>query len=194
MPGTGTQVFILDKRGGLLRTVLHLTLGFVAWFVLTIILMEAVEWVAGPVGESLLAAAIVVLFLLSGILVVPLCVLLRWYVATSIAVAVDAETGMTVTRKSMRRAEQTKHYRWQDVTGTEMSTTTSEEGLHTGHTFYVYTADGEQLKIPSSMGSFDYFLDFVNRAATHLPYTWSYFDHTIAGRDRGWHRVPREQR
>jgi hypothetical protein len=194
MPGTGTQVFILDKRGGVLRTVSHLILGFVAWFVLTIILMEIVEWVAGPLGESLLAAAVVVLFLLSGILVVPLCVFLHWRVAARITVAVDAETGMTVTRKSMRRGEQIKHYPWRDVTGTEMTGTTSGHGMHTEYTFYVYTADGETLKIPLSMGSFGYFLDLVNRAATHLPYTWSYVDYTIAGRDRGWYQAPREQR
>ncbi|HEX7176904.1 MAG TPA: hypothetical protein VF240_16710 [Pyrinomonadaceae bacterium] len=194
--GTGTQVFIPKKSpagGILLWAVLHLILGFVAWFVLTTILMSIVERVVGPVGEVGLADVIVVLFLLSGTIVVPLCVFLRWYVATTLAIALDAETGITLTNKSMRRGEQIKHYHWQDVTGTQMIGTTSGEGIHTEYTFYVYTADGGEIKIPRSMGSFDYFLDIVNRATTHLTYTWMYVDYTIAGRDQGWHQVTRAQ-
>ena len=124
---------------------------------------------------------------------VGLCVFLRWYIAPSLAVALDAEAGMTLTSKSMRRGEQIKHYHWRDVTGTQMVGTTSGGGVHTEYTFCVYTADGGEIKIPRSMGSFDYFLDIVNRATTHLPYTWTYVDHTIAGRDRGWYQVNRAQ-
>lgn len=158
------------------------------------ILLIILERVVGSIDGSPVVAGIIVLFLLSGIIVVPLCVLLRWYVASSLTVALDAETGMTLTRKSMRRGKQIKHYHWQDVSGTQMTGTTSGDGAHTSYTFCLYTADGEKLEIPRSMGSFDYFLDFVNRAATHLPYTWSYIDYTIAGRDRGWYQVPREKR
>lgn len=194
--GAGTQVFTPNKSsagGRLLRVVLQLILGFVAWFVLTGILMSVLEAVVGPVLESALAVVVIVLFQLSGIIVVPLLVFLRWYFATGLAIALDDETGMTVTRKSMRRGRQIKHYRWQDVAETQMIGTTSGEGLFTDYTFHMYTADGEKLEIPRSMGSFDYFLDIVNRATTHLPYTWSYVDYTIAGRDRGWYQVTRAQ-
>jgi hypothetical protein len=174
-----------------------LILGFVAWFVLALLLMAILERVAGPIGESLLVLVSTLLFLLSGIIVVPLCVFLRWYGATSLAIALDSETGMTLMRKSWRRGEQVKHYPWQDVTGTQMIGTTSGNGTHTSYTFYVYTADGETLTIPLSMESFDYFLDIINRAATHLPYTWSFLDYQTArsqGMERGWHQVAREQR
>ena len=193
---TGTQVFIPKKSpagGRLLWAVLQLILGSVAWFVLTAILMSIVGRVVGPVGELGLADVIVVLFLLSGIIVVPLCVFLRWYVATTLAIALNGETGMTLTSKSLRRGEQIKHYHWQDVTGTQMTGTTSGHGMHTEYTFYVYTADGREVKIPLSMGSFDYFLDIINRATTHLPYTWAYVDYTTAGSDRGWYQVTRAQ-
>ncbi len=183
--------------GRVLWTVLHLILGFVAWFVLTMLLVVVLEKVMGPIGESNLAGGMVVLFLLSGIIVVPLGIFLRWYVATSVAVALDTETGMTLTRKSMRRGVQIKQHRWQDVTGTEMTCITTNNGAVTKCTFHMYTSDGETLEIPLSMGSFNYFLDIVNRASTHLPYTWKYLDHETArsqGTERGWNRVTRQQK
>lgn len=199
MSGTESHVFTPNKPSTarqLLRAVIHLILGSIAWLLLAMFLLSLLERVIGPIDENLLVVVIILLFIFGGIIFVPLLVFLRWYTAASLTIALDSATGMTVIRKSGRRGEQISRYGWQDVTGTEMVGTTEGEGLHTSYTFYVHTADGQQLKIPQSMESFDYFYDFVNRAAAHLPYTWSIVDYLTAksqGIEQGLFCVPRKQ-
>ncbi len=74
--------------------------------------------------------------------------------------------------------------------------TTHKQGVYREYTFYVITSDGGKLKIPHFIESFDYFVDVVNRAATHLPYAWSYVDLQTArsqGKEQGWYRLARKQ-
>jgi len=194
--GTGTQVFKLHKASfkGPGSVILHLVGGCITWFLLSLVLVSIMVSVLGSRSESPLAGALTALVLLSGIIIVPLSALGRWLLATELTIALDSEAGMTVTRKSFRKGNRNQHYDWHNVSGTEMTGETMSEGTSTKYTFHVYTADGEQLTIPESMDSFAYFVDLMNRAAVHLPYTWSYLDYPTAKSletEQGWHKGKR---
>ena len=194
--GTGTQVFKLHKASfkGPGSVILHLVGGCITWFLLSLVLVSILISVLGARSESSLVGALIALVLLSGIIIVPLSALGRWLLATELNIAVDSETGMTVTRKSFRKGNSHQHYDWPNISGTEMTGETMGQGMSTKYSFHVYTADGEQLTIPESMDSFAYFVDLMNRATVHLPYTWSYLDYQTATSletERGWHRGKR---
>jgi len=193
---TGTQFFKIRKASfkGPGSVILHLVGGFITWFLVTILVVPLLIQALGSLSESPIVAVLIVLVALSGIIIVPLSALLRWLLADETTIAVDGETGMTVTRKNFRKGNRTQHYDWPNVSATEMTGETMSEGMSTKYTFYVYTTDGEQLAIPESMESFSYFVDLMNRATVHLPYTWSYHDYQTAislETERGWHRGKR---
>jgi hypothetical protein len=194
--GTGTQFFKLHKGSfkGPGSVVLHLVGGYITWFLLSILLVPILIQVLGSASESPLVGVLIALVVLSGIIIVPLSALVRWLLGTEITIGVDSETGMTVTRKSFRKGSRTHHYKWPNVSSTEMTGETTNKGMSTKYTFHVYTDDGEQLTIPESMNSFAYFVDLMNRATVHLPYTWCDLDYQSAsslGVERGWAQVKR---
>jgi hypothetical protein len=163
--------------------------GFITWFLVSILVVPLLIQALGSLSDSPLVAVLIVLVTLCGIIIVPLSALLRWLLADETTIGVDSETGMTVTRKSFRKGNRTQHYDWPNVSATEMTGETMSEGMSTKYTFYVYTTDGEQLAIPESMESFSYFVDLMNRATAHLPYTWRHLDYQTArslGTERGW--------
>lgn len=195
---TGPQTFKLGKstRMGVGRILLQLGLGFIVWFLMSMILVAILEKAVGDVGASTVATVLIALFLLSGVIVVPLFVVLRGLLATELSLTLDSDTGLTVSQNRIQGGGQTKHYAWSDVSGTQMLGTTSAEGMVTNYTFHIYMSDGSELKAPTSMSSFAYFIDFMNRATTHLPYTWVKLDNEAAraiGSVAGWYQVSRDQ-
>jgi hypothetical protein len=169
-----------------LRTILRVVLGFAAWFVLALLFLALMERLVGPIAESPVVAIVFLLFLSSGIFVVPLFAFFRWYTAIESVIVLDSEKGLTLTRSSKLRRNDSRQYDWKDVTGTEMIATMTAQGAVSNYTYHVLIFDGERLEVPKSIESFYYFLDIMNRSTKHLPYTWKHLD-------QGWVRSSREE-
>lgn len=177
------------------RILISLGLGFIVWILSVMLLIWLFEKLVKPIGDSPVALVLFGLTLLSGIFFVPLYVFFRSYAAEKVTLTLSPEAGLTVVRSSLRQGAQNKQYAWKDISGTEMSGTTHVDGTVTEYRFHLSTSDGDEIQIPTSTESFNYFVDLINRNTIHIPHTWKYIDYTNAkssGTTYGWHRFQRE--
>jgi len=167
---SGPQTFELQISQKPSRILWQIAVGIGGWVFMAVICVPLLGQL-GPIGRSPVIVAITVLLTLGGIVLVPLIIILRVFLQPRTTITLDTDTGLTVKRRSLR-GEEFRTYEWASISGIEIVGTSSARGMLITHTLHVYTSDGEQLSVPQSMGSFDYFLDLLNRSATHLPYSW----------------------
>jgi len=189
---TETQTF--TTRTSALKKLLKALL---LWFSRTLVLLMIVVFAWQSISPTnKIALFIIGLVLVGGIIAIPIYYFYSSFAAEEYIVTTDPATGMTVNRKNLRGGEQTTFYEWRNITKTAMSVGkfTSNGNTHREYTYYIFTSDGKRMMIPQSMENFDYFIEIVNRGATHLPYTWGNVDRQTAaaqGKEPGWHSTAR---